>query len=89
MSTTQTPSVPTPADGGRDTRASLDAAGIAYEVVGDLCDWCGVHPADTDPEMDGCCSEDCRYLLARAEGFVTDAEHEEYVAEGWVPSDAA
>lgn len=33
--------------------------------------------------MEGCCSEDCRYMLARDEGFVTDAEHAEYVAEGW------
>lgn len=67
---------------GRDTRARLEAAGISYEVVA-ACNWCGVEPADPDRDMEGCCSEDCRYQLARDEGFVTDAEHEQYVAEGW------
>lgn len=65
--------------------AALDTSGIEYEVV-ELCNWCGKLPADTDPEMDGCCDEDCRYHLARDEGFVTDAEHAANLLEGWVPA---
>lgn len=62
--------------------AALDKHGIAYEVIA-ACNWCKANPANSDPEMEGCCSEDCRYMLACDEGFVTDAEHEQNVAEGW------
>lgn len=65
--------------------AALGKHDIAYEVVA-ACNWCRLSPADTDPEMEGCCSEDCRYMLARDEGFVSDAEHEQFVAEGWAPT---
>lgn len=89
MSKTENPSVPTPADGGRDTcpgceaiYTALDKHGIEFEVLA-ACNWCKTQPADPNPEMEGCCSLDCRYLLARDEGFVTDAEHEQYLAEGW------
>ena len=94
MSYNENPSVPTPDHGGRDTcpecdgiYAKLNAAGIEYEVV-TPCNWCKTQPADPDRDMEGCCSLDCRYQLARAEGFVTDAEHAQYVAEGWVPEGA-
>lgn len=36
-----------------------------------------------DPEMDGTCSLEHRYQLACDEGFVTDAEHEQNIKEGW------
>lgn len=100
MGISESPSVPTPDDGGRDALggasdareacsacdasfAALDKHGIAYEKVS-MCNWCKVKPADPSPDMDACCSLGCRYHLARDEGFVTDAEHEQYVAEGWV-----
>jgi len=65
--------------------AALDSAGVEYERV-ELCAWCGVRPADPWLEMDGCCDEDCRYHLARDEGWVSDAEHAANVAEGWAPA---
>lgn len=34
------------------------------------------------------CSDDCSYTDARATGWVSDAEHEQNVAEGWVPQAA-
>ncbi|MCB1256393.1 MAG: hypothetical protein KDB26_04765 [Microthrixaceae bacterium] len=71
--------------GFEELHAALDAAGIEYEIIG-KCNWCGVRPADTDPEMDGCCDEDCRYHLARDEGWVSDAEHAANLLEGWVPA---
>lgn len=89
MESNENPSVPTPDIGGRAACsecdgivAALEKHDIAYEVIA-ACNWCKVNPADPDREMEGCCSEDCRYQLARDEGFVTDAEHAEYVAEGW------
>lgn len=60
----------------------MDKAGIVYEVLS-MCLWCGVRPVDPSPDMDGCCSVDCRYQLARDEGFVSDAEHGQFIAEGW------
>lgn len=53
------------------------------------CNWCGSPvPVELagDPEMEGTCSLDCRYQLARDEGFVSDSEHLQYLEEGWVPA---
>lgn len=61
----------------------FDAAGIVYEII-DTCVWCGARPIDPSPELEGCCGEDCRYQLARDEGWVSDSEHAEFIAEGWV-----
>lgn len=94
MESNENPSVPTPADGGRDTcpdcdaiYTALDKHGIEFEVLA-ACNWCKVDPADPDRGMEGCCSEDCRYQLARDEGAVSDSLHAQYVSEGWVPEGA-
>lgn len=93
MGINESPSASTPDGGGRDTCsgcdgtfAALDKHGVAYEVIA-ACNWCKVTPAAPDRDMDGCCSEDCRYRLARDEGFVSDAEHAQNVAEGWAPKE--
>lgn len=58
------------------------------------CRWCGT---GLDPEeaedrarwLGGdFCSDDCAYADARDGNYVTDAEHEKNVSEGWVPEAA-
>lgn len=72
MRTIKNTSLPAGMDDGRDT-----------------CNWCGSPLPEElalDSEMEGTCSLDCRYRLARAEGFVSDSEHLQYLEEGWAPA---
>lgn len=74
MSSTEKDALPAGMSEGRDITCNWCGSPVPVELVGDR-------------EMEGCCSLDCRYQLARDEGFVTDTEHEQYVAEGWAPGD--
>lgn len=54
------------------------------------CMWCGKRVDEEDvKEGEQFCSDDCSYLDARDGGWVSDAEHEENVSEGWTPDETS